>query len=150
MKKGHQKIKWQGRLYTFFVCTILANIGLALILKVFNDNIIFYYSPTEITSKDLSKIKAPFRVGGLVKEGTIKKLDSETIEFIVTDLNKELKVKYSGVLPNLFKELQGTIVLGHIDKEQVFIATEILAKHDENYMPKEVADSLKQSGRWQE
>lgn len=141
--------KWQDRLTGTLIFLSMLAIGLALILKVFNDNVIFYYSPTELATKQLKNLDKPFRVGGLVKDGTLKKsADGLQIEFVITDLEHDLKIRYKGMVPNLFQELQGTVALGALGSDGVFVATELLAKHDENYMPKEVADSIKKSGQW--
>ena len=120
------------------------SIGAILIFKVFNDNIVFYFTPSELLQKNKSNIKTPFRIGGLVKENSLKQND-DNIEFVITDLNSEIKVQYKGLLPALFKEEQGTVALGVLNESGIFIASNILAKHDENYMPKEVADSLKRN-----
>lgn len=140
--------RWQTRFTTLLSFFVMLCIGVALILKVFNDNAVFYFSPSEI-AKSTFKIPAkPFRLGGLVKSGSISHTTQERIRFIVTDLEQDVTVEYTGLIPSLFQEEQGTVVLGTFNKDNIFIATELLAKHDENYMPKEVADSLKKSGKW--
>ena len=110
------------------------------------DNIVFFYSPTEIQQKisikeinEMSKL----RLGGMVKESSIKQLNDGSINFIITDFNKEMIVFYKGIIPDLFKEKQGVIAEGSVNKEGMFIANSILAKHDENYMPPEVQNALK-------
>ena len=118
-----------------------------LILKALKDNIVFFYSPTETiekfkTKKNLEKI----RIGGLVVKNSLKQNKSK-VEFEITDKKTKIKIIYSGILPDLFREEQGVVVEGRI-KENIFEATEVLAKHDENYMPKEVADTLKANGNW--
>ena len=117
-----------------------------LILWALRDNIVFFYSPTEIQQKisikeinEMSKL----RLGGMVKESSIKQLNDGSINFIITDFNKEMIVFYKGIIPDLFKEEQGVIAEGSVNKEGMFIANSILAKHDENYMPPEVQDTLK-------
>jgi cytochrome c-type biogenesis protein CcmE len=147
LKKGLQK-KWQNRLVGLVVTATLVTIGVMLILKVFNDNVVFYFTPTELLQKDVTILKAPYRIGGLVKKNSLH-INADLIDFTVTDLNSDIKVRYKGIIPSLFKEEQGTVALGHMDENGLFIATELLAKHDENYMPKEVADTLKKSGEWQ-
>ena len=118
-----------------------------LILKALKDNIVFFYSPTEMiekfkTKKNIDKI----RIGGLVVKNSLKQNKSK-IEFEITDKKTKIKIIYSGILPDLFREEQGVVVEGRI-KKNIFEATEVLAKHDENYMPKEVADTLKANGNW--
>jgi cytochrome c-type biogenesis protein CcmE len=143
--------KWQTRATGILISLTMFCIGISLILKVFNDNVIFYLSPTELNQKSPAQLTKPFRLGGLVKEGSLKKFpDSSGISFIITDLNSEVEATYSGLVPNLFKESQGTVAYGTLNSKGIFEATEILAKHDENYMPKEVADSIKKSGQWKE
>ena len=127
------------------VILILLGVGIAsaLILTAFEENILFYKSPTEIQAGDYPKARN-FRVGGMVKPGSIvKSTTSLDVEFVVTDYTKDIKVQYTGLLPDLFRDDQGMIAIGQLDKNGIFQAEEILAKHDENYMPPEVADSLK-------
>jgi len=118
-----------------------------LILKALKDNIVFFYSPTEMiekfkTKKNVKKV----RIGGLVVKSSLKQNNSK-VEFEITDKKTKIKIIYSGILPDLFREEQGVVVEGYIRKN-IFEATEVLAKHDENYMPKEVADTLKANGNW--
>ena len=118
-----------------------------LILKALKDNIVFFYSPTEMiekfkTKKNVKKV----RIGGLVVKSSLKQNNSK-VEFEITDKKTKIKIIYSGILPDLFREEQGVVVEGLI-KKNIFEATEVLAKHDENYMPKEVADTLKANGNW--
>lgn len=143
------KKSWQNRALFIGISAILFTIGLVIIFKVFNDNIVFYFSPSELNSKKHSS--GLIRVGGLVKEGSIHYLeDKETLSFIITDLEAELEVHYKGIIPTLFKDGQGTVALGQLNESGVFIAKELLAKHDENYMPPEVAKSIKKSGQWKD
>ena len=118
-----------------------------LVLKALKDNIVFFYSPTEMiekfkTKKNVKKV----RIGGLVVKNSLKQNKSK-VEFEITDKKTKIKIIYSGILPDLFREEQGVVVEGYIRKN-IFEATEVLAKHDENYMPKEVADTLKANGNW--
>ncbi|MFK8012529.1 MAG: cytochrome c maturation protein CcmE [Marinicellaceae bacterium] len=129
------------------VVLVLMGVGIAtaLFLTAFEENILFYKSPTEIHQGDYPQARN-FRVGGMVKKGSINKsTTSLDVEFYVTDYAKEVKVKYNGLLPDLFRDEQGMIAIGHLDKSGVFQADEILAKHDEKYMPPEVAASLKEA-----
>lgn len=128
--------------------SIFAAVG--LVVLAFQDNLVFFYSPS-----DLEAGKAPagraLRLGGLVEEDSLERQgDGLTVEFRVTDLAHAVAVSYTGILPDLFREGQGVIVQGRLDPGGRFLADEVLAKHDESYMPPEVADALKRSGHWQE
>jgi cytochrome c-type biogenesis protein CcmE len=135
------------RLYFVLLGLVGIGAGVALALTAFQDNIVFFFSPTEITHRHPGPDQR-IRIGGLVENGSLQK-DGEHIAFTVTDTAATLKVQYTGLLPDLFREGQGIVAEGHM-KDGVFVASEVLAKHDENYMPKEVADALKKSGHWQE
>lgn len=137
MKARHKRL-WA-------IVTGLACLGIAigLTLRAFNSNLVFFFSPTEVIEG-----KAPtsgvFRLGGMVKAGSvIQHPDSHKVEFLLTDYEQEIGVLYEGVLPDLFGENQGVVVEGSFDANRRFIADRVLAKHDENYMPPEVAASLK-------
>ena len=124
--------------------TVLTIAGL-LILNAFRNNLVFFLSPTEVL-EGKAPARGTFRVGGLVEKGSVKKsADGLKVDFTVTDLNKRITIHYEGVLPDLFKEGQGIVAQGRMGSDQRFIADEVLAKHDENYMPPEVAKSLKQA-----
>lgn len=123
-------------------------VAAALVLTALNDNLVFFYSPTQVAEKNIGADRR-FRLGGLVEQGSVVK-DGQLVRFTVTDTNKTLKVSYRGILPDLFREGQGVIAEGSIGPDGVFTAREILAKHDENYMPPEVAKALKESGQWKE
>ncbi len=126
------------------VILILIGVGIAsaLILTAFKENILFYKSPTEILDGDFPKARN-FRVGGMVKKGSINKsTTSLDVNFLVTDYANDIEIQYTGLLPDLFRDDQGMIAIGKLDKDGVFQAEEILAKHDEKYMPPEVADML--------
>ena len=118
-----------------------------LILFALRDQIVFFYSPTEIQTKAVA-VGVPIRLGGLVKEGTWVR-DGESNDFTVTDGATELTTHYQGILPDLFREGQGVVVEGALTAAGTFAATNVLAKHDENYMPKEVVEALKANGEWQ-
>lgn len=121
------------RLQYILIAIICTSLGLWLILKNFNQNIVFFYTPTEL--KEQLNHKNIVRVGGLVVEGSILKLqDGITTEFLITDSRNNLQISYTGIVPNLFREGQGVIAKGKLVNE-VFIASELLVKHDENYMP---------------
>lgn len=134
------------KLFAMLACIAF---GVFIIATTFNDNILFFFSPTDLKERNIQPSSKIIRVGGLVKEGSIKNLSNDTIGFVITDYENELYIEYTGLLPNLFKEKQGTVATGIIVSEGKFLADEILAKHDENYMPKEVSDSLKKNGHWQ-
>ena len=119
-----------------------------LVLTALNDNIVFFYSPTQVAEKHPGPERR-FRLGGLVEQGSVKK-DGQEVRFSVTDLQKTVPVIYRGLLPDLFREGQGVIAEGTLGADGTFAAREVLAKHDENYMPPEVAKALKESGRWNE
>ncbi len=122
----------------------------ALVLTALEDNIVFFYSPTDVVEK-APQAGRRLRIGGLVKQASVRRLaDGVTVAFVVTDLSNELKVTFRGVLPDLFREGQGIVTGGKLRADGVFVADEVLAKHDENYMPAEVADALKKSGHWRE
>jgi cytochrome c-type biogenesis protein CcmE len=132
------------------VLGLLGGLGIAtaLVLSAFNDNLVFFHSPTDIAEKHLPAGRL-FRLGGLVEQGSVKK-DGLTTDFVVTDLRSSIPVRYTGMLPDLFREGQGVVANGKLDSEGRFIASEVLAKHDEKYMPPEVAEALKKSGQWHE
>ena len=121
----------------------------ALALSALNDTLVFFYSPSEIEAKDLPPGRT-FRIGGLVEEGSLQTGADGAVSFRVTDLKQAVPVSFKGVLPDLFREGQGVVAQGALGPDGTFTASEVLAKHDENYMPPEVADALKRSGRWQE
>jgi cytochrome c-type biogenesis protein CcmE len=138
------------RLYAVLAGLTMLGIAAALVLTAFQDSIVFFYSPTDLTEKDLRPGQM-LRLGGLVEEGSVKMAaDGVTTEFIITDLNKTVAVRYAGLLPDLFREGQGVVSQGKLGPDGVFVASEVLAKHDENYMPPEVAEALKKSGQWKE
>ena len=121
----------------------------ALMLFAFNDNLVFFMSPSDLASKGAPETRR-LRLGGLVETGSVaRQADGRTIDFRITDGNSAVPVVFSGVLPDLFREGQGVVVEGALGKNGVFKADTVLAKHDERYMPPEVADALKKAGHWQ-
>ena len=137
------------RLIILFFFLSLLSLSTFLVLKSLEDNIVYFYSPTDINKKILSNeidLSKRIRIGGLVKENSILK-EGKQISFKVYDGIDEILVTYNGILPDLFREEQGIVALGKIENKN-FNAIEILAKHDENYMPKEVSDMLKKNGKW--
>ena len=127
----------------------LGVLGLAagLVLYALNDSIVFFNSPTDVIEKQVAP-GARIRLGGLVKPGTLVRGDNLKVRFEVTDGNKSVLVNYTGILPDLFREGQGIVTEGALDVAGTFRADSVLAKHDETYMPKEVADALKKQGHW--
>ena len=142
------KPKSQRLIILFFFISLLS-LSTFLVLKSLEDNIVYFYSPTDINKKILSNnidLSKKIRIGGLVKESSILK-EGKKISFKIHDGIDEILVTYNGILPDLFREEQGIVALGKIENKN-FSAIEILAKHDENYMPKEVSDMLKKNGKW--
>jgi cytochrome c-type biogenesis protein CcmE len=139
MKRRHKRI--------IFICVSLAAIGLAawLVLGAFRNNLVFFYSPTQVTTKE-APVNKTFRIGGLVQDGTLKRdADGLTVRFNVTDTANNIAVVYKGILPDLFKEGRGCVAQGRVGGDGVFYADQIMAKHDENYMPPEAARALEQA-----
>ncbi len=132
------------------IVAALGTLGLAvgLVLFALNDSIVFFHSPSDVLEKKVETGKR-IRLGGLVKEGSVKRGQGTTVSFAITDTAETIPVQYTGVLPDLFREGQGVITEGKINAKGIFIADSVLAKHDENYMPPEVAESLKKQGHWQ-
>ncbi|MEK7273504.1 MAG: cytochrome c maturation protein CcmE [Nitrospirota bacterium] len=122
----------------------LAALGIAsaLVLNAFNSNLVFFFTPTQIENGEAPKGRS-FRLGGLVEAGTLKREgDGLTVHFVVTDTVKRIPVTYKGILPDLFKEGKGAVAQGQLGTDGTFVASEVLAKHDENYMPPEVAEAI--------
>jgi cytochrome c-type biogenesis protein CcmE len=137
----------QKRLAVIGGLGVVVVLATTLILFALRDQIVFFYSPTEIQTKAVAA-GTPVRLGGLVKTGSWVKA-GESNDFVVTDGTTEMATHYNGILPDLFKEGQGVVVEGAMTTAGTFAATNVLAKHDENYMPKEVVDALKANGEWQ-
>ena len=124
-------------------------IALGLVLYAMSGSIVFFNSPTDVAEKKIQP-GSRIRLGGLVKPGTLQKGEQLAVRFAVTDGNSDIAVSYQGILPDLFREGQGVIVEGALESGGGFKADSVLAKHDEKYMPKEVADALKKQGHWKE
>jgi len=135
------------RLQVVIAGMIMLGVAVFLVLSAFRDNILFFYSPTDILQKSV-KSGQSIRLGGVVAEGSVKKGANGAISFDVTDFKHDIVVRYTGLLPDLFREGQGVVTEGWMETDGSFHATSVLAKHDEKYMPKEVADALKRSGEW--
>ncbi|MDH3690631.1 MAG: cytochrome c maturation protein CcmE [Gammaproteobacteria bacterium] len=129
----------------YLVVMIIVGIGVAtgLAISAFNENLMFFYAPSEVIAGEAPRDHA-FRVGGMVTKGSVKRqADGLTVRFDLTDYVETVTVEYTGILPDLFREGQGTVSKGRLRDDGVFVADEVLAKHDENYMPPEVSDALK-------
>jgi cytochrome c-type biogenesis protein CcmE len=138
------------RLLLLSIALLLLAGATALVLNAFDDSLVFFYSPTELAEKSVAPGQR-LRIGGLVEEGSVvKEADGVTVRFRVTDLNRALDVVYRGVLPDLFREGQGVVAEGTLAEDGSFLAASVLAKHDETYMPPEVAEALKKQGVWRD
>lgn len=138
----------RSRRRLYFILLGLAALGTAvgLVLMALKDDIVFFYSPTDLQAKHITDQRR-IRIGGLVEEGSLLK-EGSTVNFRITDTVTTVTVTYVGVLPDLFREGQGVVAEGTLDRDGLFHAQTILAKHDEKYMPPEVADALKKAGQW--
>ena len=135
------KRKKRLMLIGLMVAGVAVAVGMAL--KAFNENLMFFFSPLEV-AQGKAPANAPFRIGGLVVDGSVHRPDDGIqVQFDLTDYGESVTVRYEGILPDLFREGQGIVALGRLDEQGVFVADEVLAKHDENYMPPEVADAIK-------
>jgi cytochrome c-type biogenesis protein CcmE len=137
----------QRRLALIGSALAVLGIALALVLSAFKGSIVFFNSPTDVVEKHLAP-GSRIRLGGLVKEGSVVRGDNLQVHFAVTDGNNTIAVAYQGLLPDLFREGQGVVTEGVLEPAGTFKADAVLAKHDEVYMPKEVADALKKQGHW--
>jgi len=148
------RFRKRQRLIVLGLAALLLGGAAALILTAFEDTIAFFVSPTEVAAGELAPGRN-FRIGGLVVDGSIERLEDGSVRFALSDTAHEVAVHYHGLLPDLFREGQGIVAQGTLEPAvmdggpMLFRADEILAKHDETYMPKEVADALKQAGHWQ-
>ena len=136
--------KVKSRILFLVLLLLLATVVIFFIFKSLEENIVYFFSPSEIYDKPNISLNEKIRIGGLVKEDSIIK-DQTSIKFIITDLKKEIIVSYSGAVPNLFSEGKGVIAEGELKDKKYFVANKILAKHDENYMPPEVSKALEKS-----
>ena len=133
--------KVKSRMIFLALFLLISTIAITFILRSLDENLVYFFSPTEIKNKSNISFNKKIRVGGLVKVDSYTK-DSESINFIITDLKNEIIVSYSGLLPNLFSEGKGVVAEGKLKDKKYFVAEKILAKHDENYMPPEVSEAL--------
>ncbi len=141
MKPKHQRLIFVGVSAIFLCVSVLFG------LRAFRENLIFFYSPSEIDSQSLP-LQKRIRVGGLVENGSVKHGADNGVSFSITDGKQAIEVEYHGLLPSLFREGQGVVAQGKLTAAHHLQAETILAKHDENYMPREVVDALKRSGQW--
>ena len=139
MKARHKRFAMIG------AGVLVLAIAVGLILKSFNSNLVFFFTPTQVVNGEAPK-ESNFRIGGLVEMGSIERLKNGTqVKFKVTDTAKTMRVLYTGILPDLFKEGKGVVAQGKLGADGVFAADQVLAKHDENYMPPEAAEALKKA-----
>jgi len=137
------------RLIFLLVGLLLLSVAVSLVLSAFRDNLVFFYSPTDIKTNPPALEKA-VRIGGLVEAGSIQGVRGKHSTFFVTELRNKIAVSYEGEIPSLFREGQGVVAEGHLQADNQFKATRVLAKHDEKYMPPEVVKALKASGQWKD
>jgi cytochrome c-type biogenesis protein CcmE len=138
------------RLILLLACGLALGTATALVLTAFSDNMVFFLAPSDIAARAPHNGRA-FRLGGLVEEGSVQRTregGKPVARFRVTDGAASVTVSYAGILPDLFREGQGVVTLGSLQPDGSFLASEVLAKHDETYMPKEVADAIKRAGHW--
>ena len=136
--------KARSRFFILMFLLVLAIVVIFVVLKSLEENVVYFFSPTEIYNNENISFNKKIRIGGLVKEGSLTN-NQTLINFIVTDLNNEIVVSYNGLLPNLFSEGKGVVAEGKLKDKKYFIADKILAKHDENYMPPEVSKVLEKA-----
>ena len=137
-----RKVKLRIAILTFFL--IVAAVLVIFVLRSLEENVVYFFSPTEVNNKENISFNKTIRIGGLVKKNSINK-KKNSINFVITDLNNEIVVSYSGSVPNLFSEEKGVVAEGKLKDKKYFIAEKILAKHDENYMPPEVSKALEKA-----
>ena len=136
--------KVKSRMIFLILLLLSATVIIFFILKSLEENVVYFFSPTEIYDKPNISLNTKIRIGGLVKENSLSK-NKKSIKFIITDLKNEIIVSYNGSIPNLFSEGKGVIAEGQLKDKKYFVADKILAKHDENYMPPEVSKALEKS-----
>jgi cytochrome c-type biogenesis protein CcmE len=142
-------LRKRRRLYFAVALVIAGGIGAAGVVTALKNNILYFYSPSDLAAKHVPP-GVDFRIGGLVQKGSVKRGPGAMVHFLVTDGRTTVPVAYDGVLPDLFREGQGVVAAGALDGSGLFTASEVLAKHDERYMPPDVVDALKRAGRWKE
>jgi cytochrome c-type biogenesis protein CcmE len=144
MKPRHKKLAFIG------LVVVALGVTVALVLNAFNSNLVFFFSPTQVANGEAPTSRA-FRIGGLVEAGSVKReANGLTTRFVVTDTAKSMPVTYTGILPDLFKEGKGVVAEGRLGPDGIFVAAQVLAKHDENYMPPEAASAIEQAQKAQQ
>ncbi|MDC0058103.1 cytochrome c maturation protein CcmE [Pelagibacteraceae bacterium] len=136
------------RLILILMTLIMLGFAIILILSNAKQNIVFFYTPSELSEKNISQ-DVKIRIGGYVKESSFKKISINKYQFIITDNNKDLTVIYEGILPDLFREQQGTVIEGFMNNKNIILASKVYAKHDENYMPASIKKELEKNQKWQ-
>jgi len=140
MKARHRRFAWIA------AGVAVLGVAVALVLNAFQSNLVFFFTPTQVAQKEAPQGR-PFRIGGLVESGSVRRIpNSVDVTFVVTDTAQRVPVTYSGLLPDLFKEGKGVVAQGSLAPDGTFRATEVLAKHDENYMPPEAEEALRKAG----
>ena len=142
MKPRHKRLTIIGGIVA------AVGVAVALVLNAFQSNLVFFYSPSQVAAKE-APLNRTFRIGGLVQQGSVKR-EGTDVHFVVTDTAQTIAVQYKGILPDLFKEGKGVVAQGQLRDDGVFVAREVLAKHDENYMPPEATEALKRAGKTNE
>jgi cytochrome c-type biogenesis protein CcmE len=137
----------QRRLVLIGAAGLVLGLAAVLVLSAMRDSLVFFHAPTAVMEKNISP-GTRFRLGGLVEQGSVNRGSGQTVTFKVTDGNKSIAATYTGLIPDLFREGQGVVAEGALDASGLFRAESLLARHDENYMPREVADALKAQGQW--
>lgn len=141
MKARHRRFAWIGG------AVLALGVAVGLVLNAFQSNLVFFFTPTEV-AEGKAPVERIFRIGGLVREGSVTREPTGTlVRFEVTDNARTIPVAYNGILPDLFKEGRGVVAQGKLQSDGSFVAREVLAKHDENYMPPEAAEALKRAGQ---
>jgi len=144
MKPRHRKLA------LIALVVVALGVAVALVLNAFNSNLVFFFSPTQVAKGEAPTGRA-FRIGGLVEAGSVKReANGLSTRFVVTDTAKSMPVTYTGILPDLFKEGKGVVAEGSLGPDGIFVATQVLAKHDENYMPPEAASAIEQAQKAQQ
>lgn len=138
----------QKRLAVIGSMGLVLGLAILLVATALRDRIVFFYTPTEIIEESKAPVGQRIRLGGLVAEGSVER-NGQTVRFSVTDTERDIAVRYTGILPDLFREGQGVVTEGTMQEDGVFLADTVLARHDENYIPREVADALREKGVWQ-
>jgi cytochrome c-type biogenesis protein CcmE len=139
LKPRHRRLLW------IVLGLVALSVAAALVLDAFRSNLVFFFTPTQVASNEAPAGRA-FRVGGMVESGSLQR-EGKHVRFVITDFTRQVAVEYTGILPDLFKEGRGVVAQGRLDAAGVFQAEQVLAKHDENYMPPEAAEAMKKGGR---